>query len=98
METENLPPNPRKIAVGKSEVTFMSCWMVGKAGAPPNENSIVPNDRAKLVRSISVCCTSAGLGAVGWVKEAAIKIAHATPVAADAPIAIGLEENETSCQ
>lgn len=88
------PKNPRNIALAKSVVALISCCIVGKAGAPPNENNIVPNPNANLVRSTSLWTTCEGSLESGNVAIDAKSRTQARPVATVAPTAIGLQMNK----
>ena len=84
--------NPKLMALGKSDVTFMSCCIVGNAGAPPNENSIVPNPRAKSSRVTSLWGVFDIGVESGYVAISANNTTQATAVATVAPTAIGLKK------
>ena len=85
--------NPKLMALGKSDVTFMSCCIVGNAGAPPNENSIVPNPSAKSSRVTSLWGVFDIGVESGYVVISANNTTQATAVATVAPTAIGLKRN-----
>lgn len=85
----------RTIALAKSEAFLISCCIVGKAGAPPHANNMVPNARAKLFRVTGLCSTFWGFSDIGVVHTAAIRTILANDVATVAPTARGLSTQHT---